>query len=82
MVWAVQAARPGFGEGRSLTQVPNPAVDAFDTLDVLPPRQRYDIPRVVERHVADTVTHPLAPDGGGQRIEGRSTRAEDIVGGS
>jgi len=71
----------GLASQVSLTQVPNPAVDAFDALDVLAKRERYDIPRRVERHVADTITHPLTA-AGVQRIEGRSTRAEDITGGS
>lgn len=65
----------GLASQVSLGQVPNPAVDAFDVLDVLPPRQRYDIPRVLERHVADTVTHPLTV-GPAQTIEGRSTRTD------
>jgi hypothetical protein len=59
----------------SLGQVPNPAVDAFDVLDVMPPKERYDIARVLERHVADTVTHPLSL-GTAQHIEGRSTRTD------
>jgi hypothetical protein len=65
----------GLASQVSLGQVPNPAVDAFDTLDVMPPRERYDIPRVLERHVADTVTHPLTL-GSPQQIEGRSTRSD------
>lgn len=58
-----------------LSSVPNPAVDAFDVLDVLAPQARYDIPRPLERHIADTVTHPLdvaQP----QTIQGRSTRTD------
>jgi len=70
----------GLASQVSLGQVPNPAVDAMDALDVLPPRERYDTPRVLERHVADTVTHPLALDSP-QNIEGRSTRTEDIEAG-
>ncbi|WP_100499689.1 hypothetical protein [Geodermatophilus chilensis] len=72
----------GLASQVSLGQVPNPAVDAMDALDVLPARERYDLPRAVERHIADTVTHPLTVDGGAQRIEGRSTRTEEIEGGS
>lgn len=82
--WAgmtILARVSGLASQVSLGQVPNPAVDAFDVLDVLPPRERYDIPRVLERHVADTVTHPLTLSGE-QHIEGRSTRTEEIEGGS
>lgn len=64
----------------SLTTVPNPLLDAFDVLDVLPPPERRDQPRAIERHVADTVTHPL-DDGSPQTIEGRSTRTDDFTGG-
>lgn len=71
----------GLASQVSLGQVPNPAVDAFDVIDVLPPRERYDIARVLERHVVDTVTHPLV-HGSAQQIEGRSTRLDEIVGGS
>jgi hypothetical protein len=67
----------GLASQVSLGQVPNPAVDAFDVIDVLPPKERYDIARVLERHVVDTVTHPLTV-GGSQHIEGRSTRIEEF----
>lgn len=92
----------------SLGQVPNPAVDAFDTIDVIPPGRITSITgyyggtggfgvspfgvspfggvdgvpilgftptRVVERHVVDTVTHPLTL-GTAQQIDGRQTRAD------
>lgn len=56
----------------SLEQVPNPAVDAFDTVDVLPLRERRDLATVTERFIADDVTHPLTPGGGqGQQIAAR-----------
>jgi hypothetical protein len=64
----------GLASQVSLGQVPNPAVDAFDVLDVLPPRERYDIPRVLERHIADEVTHSLT--NGALTIAGRSTRTD------
>ena len=73
----VLARTVGLASQVSLGQVPNPAVDAFDVLDVLGPRERYDIPRVLERHVADTVTHPLSA-GTAQSIDGRSTRTDEF----
>jgi len=73
---AILARAVGLASQVSLGQVPNPAVDAFDVLDVLPAKERYDIPRVLERHIADTVTHPLVV-GQAQTIDGRSTRADD-----
>lgn len=77
---SILARVSGLASQVSLSQVQNPAVDAFDVIDVLPLRERYDIPRVLERHVVDQVTHPLLF--GAQRIEGRSTRVEEIAGGS
>jgi hypothetical protein len=68
----------GLASQVSLGQTPNPALDAFDVIDVLPPRERYDIPRVLERHVADTVTHPLTV-GGSTQIDGRSTRTDSYT---
>lgn len=62
----------------SLSQGHNPAIDAFDTLEVLPPRERADMPRVLERHLVDTVTHPLTVESP-QQIEGRSTRTDPYV---
>lgn len=70
----------GLASKVSASAVPNPAMDAFDALDVLPKRERYDIPRRIERHLADVVTHPLLPTGQ-LRIAGRSTRAAAITGG-
>lgn len=73
----VLARTTGLASQVSLSQVPNPAVDAFDVIDVLPPRERYDIARVLERHVVDTVTHPLViDDNSPQTIDGRSTRTD------
>jgi hypothetical protein len=77
----ILARMSGLASQVSLGAVPNPAVDAFDAIDVMPPRERYDLPRVIERHFADTVTHPLTV-GQAQQIDGRSTRTEEIDGGS
>jgi hypothetical protein len=74
---AAGLARLARGQGLamqvSLGQVPNPAVDAFDSIDVLPPPETFNTSRVLERHVADTVTHPLSL-GTAQHIEGRSVQ--------
>lgn len=70
----------GLASQVSSSSVPNPAADAFDVLDVLPPPERYDITRPTERHVADTLTHPLAiGSAAALRIEGRSIRAEEYA---
>lgn len=104
----------GLASQVSLGQVPNPAVDAGDVLDVLPPGrattmvtgyvggagfgttplgdgpfgegspgrpivQQVTRGAVMERHMADTVTHPLTL-GAAQTIEGRSTAYEPIEG--
>lgn len=73
----------GLASQASMGQVPNPALDAFDVLDLLPPREEAAVPRTLERHVADTVTHPLEVEGDpapAQQIEGRSTRVGDTGG--
>lgn len=75
------ARTTGLASQVSMGQVPNPAADSADVFDLLPPRERYDIPRVLERHIADTITHPLAL-GPEQQIEGRSTRTDELEGGS
>jgi hypothetical protein len=67
----------GLTSSVSLGQVPNPAVDAGDVLEVVPPRERYDIPRVSELHMADNVAHPLTV-GDATSIQGRSTRADSV----
>lgn len=65
----------GLASQVSLSATLNPAMDAGDVIEVLPPRERYDIPIASERHLVETVTHPLVVDGTTvQRIEGRSTR--------
>lgn len=73
--YTILASQTGFASQVSLGMVPNFAVDAGDVLDVLPPRERYDIARVLERHIADTVNYPLT-EGGAVTIEGRSTRTD------
>lgn len=117
------ARTTGLASQVSLGQVPNPALDAFDVLDVLPPGSSDTVVlgyqtttgqdgfgtqpfgtspfggggdganrgrpilgtasrgAVLERHVADTVTHPLTL-GPAQQIEGRSTRTDEITGGA
>jgi len=75
---AILARVTGLASQASMGSAPNPAMNATDTLDVMPPKERYDIPRVLERHMADTVTHPLTL-GSAQHIEGRSTRSDDYT---
>jgi hypothetical protein len=73
--YTILAKVVGLASQVSLTTVPNPAIDAGHAIDVLPPRERYDFQRVLERHVVDTVTHSLAV-GGATQIDGRSTRTD------
>lgn len=61
----------------SLTAVRNHALDALDTVDVLLPQDRADIPRATERHIIDKITHPLTV-GGAQSIETRAIRADSL----
>jgi hypothetical protein len=72
---AILSKTVGVASQISLTQLPNPNIDAFDSIQVLPPKQRSDIPQVTEQHVADTVTHPLDVTQPMQ-IAGRSTRTD------
>lgn len=65
----------GLASQVSVTLVPNPAIEAFDSIDVLPPKDSLTDSRVVERHVVDTVTHPLTI-GPEQQIDGRQTRTD------
>lgn len=74
----ILARTVGLASQVSLEQGHNPAIDAFDTIEVLPPRERYDMARVIERHVVDSVRHPLTVDGT-QHIDGRSTRSDPYV---
>jgi hypothetical protein len=70
----------GLASQASLGSLPNPALDAFQVLGVLPPRERADLGQTLELHVADTVTHPLDVTTA-QHIEGRSSRPDEILGG-
>ena len=72
--WTILSKTAGLASSVNLGQVPNPAVDAGDVIDVMPPKVRYDQPRILERHMADEVTHPLS--GEAQQITGRSTRTD------
>jgi hypothetical protein len=65
----------------SVSMAPNFSVDAGQVLDILGPRERYDLPRPYERHIADTVTHQLVPDAssGGLHIDGRATRSDSYT---
>ena len=67
----------GLSKQLSLTASRNPTLDAGDAIDVLLPRERPDLPRVVERHIVNRITHPLTP-GGVQSIETRSTRVDEV----
>jgi len=67
----------GMASQVSLSSTINPAIDAGDVIDVLSPRERADIPIAVERHLVETVTHPLVIEASSvQHIEGRSTRVD------
>jgi hypothetical protein len=59
----------------SATQVPNPAVDATDVVELLAPRERRDLSRAVERHMVATVTHSLDVTQS-QTIQTSSTRTD------
>lgn len=61
----------GLSAQLSLSAVRNHALDVFDTIDVLLPQERADIPRPVERHIVDRIVHPLTPEGA-QTIETRA----------
>lgn len=64
----------GISSQINASQVPNPAVDAWDALDVLPPPQQ-GVGRFLERHIVDQVTHGLDVTAA-QQIQGRSTRSD------
>lgn len=65
----------GLNSQLTLSAVRNHALDVFDVIDVQLPRERYDIPIPVERHIIDKIVHPLTPDGV-QQIDTRSTRTD------
>lgn len=75
----ILAKTVGTAASLSLTAVRNPALEAFDVIDVLPPRRQPLGALRTERHIVDSVTHPLDP-GGVQTIEGRSTRTDEYGG--
>lgn len=68
---ALLSQKAGLARQASLGVVPNPAVDAYDVIDILSPRRVFNQSRVLERHFVDTVTHPLTmgPD---QTLDARS----------
>lgn len=72
----ILATTTGVASSVNLGQLPNPAVDALDIIDAVPKKERYDIPRAVERHIVDRVSHPFA-QGDEQQMSGRSTRTDD-----
>jgi hypothetical protein len=78
---AILAQTVGLASSVSLSAVPNPQVDAWDVIDVLPPAQQWAPDRVFERHVVDTVVHPLAfgDSASPMTITGRSTRSDPYV---
>jgi hypothetical protein len=67
----------GLASQVSLESVPNPAIDAFDALDVTTPAETWGGPVRLERHVVDTVTHPLVL-GQAQHIDGRVPGTDDV----
>lgn len=71
----------GLAAQLSLQAAPNPALDDGDTIQVVLPRERYDVPRPVERHVVRRLTVPLTP-GAAQSIDTRSTVADIDEGGA
>jgi hypothetical protein len=73
---AILARVTGLNAQLSMSAVRNHTLDALDQIDVLLPRERYDLPRPVEHHLIDKVVHPLTPDGA-QSIDTRSTRTDD-----
>jgi kumamolisin len=58
----------------SLTAVPNAALDGWDVVDVIFPKGDFGTVRPDERHLIESFTVPLTPDGT-QSITLRSTRA-------
>jgi hypothetical protein len=57
---------------------PNPAIDALDVLDLIPPPERPDLTRPLERQMADKVTHALDVTSE-VTIQGRSTRTDEYT---
>lgn len=65
------------GEAKQLSMeiTGNPALDARDVVSVVLPNTDANLPRPVELHILDTVTHPLTPQGT-QTARTRSTRPD------
>lgn len=61
----------GLASQTSVEMVPNPAMDAYDVLDVRRLPERRDLSTATERHVADDLTHPLVVDEQGMRVDAR-----------
>lgn len=86
---AILSQTVGLASSVSLGSVPNAAIDAMDVIDVLPPGSQTVVTgyvgsspvlvaestRAWERHMVDTVTHPLSVTQG-QQIAARSTRTD------
>lgn len=65
----------GVAKQLTLTAAANPALDSEDVILALLPKTDANLPRPVELHMADSITHPLRPDGT-QTILTRSTRPD------
>lgn len=72
---AILALTTGLPSSVTLTTVRHPGLDAFDVIDLILPSQPFATELESERHVLDTVTHPLTP-AGTQTLTGRSTRTD------
>jgi hypothetical protein len=57
---------------------PNPAMDALDVLNLIPPPERPDLPRPLEQQMADKITHALDVTSE-VTIQGRSTRTDEYA---
>jgi hypothetical protein len=77
----ILARTTGLALQATVTCVPNPARDAYDVFDAVTPPEVWGAAPRTDRFVADTVTHPLTVDSP-QRIEARSSRTDEFVGGS
>lgn len=61
----------GLASQTSVEQIPNPAMDSYDVLDVRRLPERRDMATVTERHVADDLTHPIVVGEQGLQIDAR-----------
>jgi hypothetical protein len=75
---AILSRTAGLAQQVSLSQVPNPALDAFQTVDVLRPKRQFEGTPGIERYVADTVTHPLSVDQP-THVDARTIRTDAFV---